>query len=130
VTVTGALDLSALSAESRYGIDLVTLDLTNAAGPMANYVNGQNYVWKLLSASSVLLPGGTAAGGTDITSLFNVSFAGWANAAPGTGNYSIRVSDGGGGIDLVVVPEPHGLIIAGFGMVMAARLACGRKRNS
>jgi fibronectin-binding autotransporter adhesin len=127
VTVTGALDLSALSAETRYGIDLVTLDLANAAGPMVNYVNGENYAWKLVSASSVLLPGGAAAGGTDITSLFNVSFAGWANPAPGTGNFSIRVSDGGSGIELVVVPEPHAVILAGIGVAIVAQL--GRKRR-
>lgn len=130
VTITGALDLSGLSTTNRYDIDLVTLDLANAAGPMANYTNGDNYVWSLVNAPSVLLAGGTATGGTDITSLFNVSFAGWANPAPGVGNYSIRVASAGTGIELVVVPEPRAAILAGIGAAIAARLARRRTRRA
>lgn len=120
LTVTGALDLTSLSGASTYLLDLTTLTSLNAAGPMANYVDGGSYTWSLVSASSVLLASGTAAAGTDITSLFNVSFANWANTAPSAGNYSVRVASDGQGINLVIVPEPNTIIFAGVGIAMAA----------
>lgn len=119
LTVTGALDLTSLSGASTYLLDLTTLTSLNAAGPMANYVAGGSYTWSLVSASSVLLASGTAAAGTDITSLFNVSFANWANTAPSAGNYSVRVASDGQGINLVIVPEPNTIIFAGVGIAMA-----------
>jgi autotransporter-associated beta strand protein len=120
LTVTGALDLTSLSGASTYLLDLTTLTSLNAAGPMANYVAGSSYTWSLVSASSVLLASGSAAAGTDITSLFNVSFANWANTAPSAGNYSVRVASDGQGINLVIVPEPNTIIFAGVGIAMAA----------
>jgi len=119
LTVTGALDLTSLSGASTYLLDLTTLTSLNGAGPMANYVAGSSYTWSLVSASSVLLASGTAAAGTDITSLFDVSFANWANTAPSAGNYSVRVGSGGQGIDLVIVPEPAAIVVTGIGIAMA-----------
>lgn len=128
LTVMGILDLSALSASNKYLLDLSTLTSLNAPGPMANYSDGASYTWSLATASSVLLDSGTAVGGTDITSLFNLSFSNWANSAPSAGNYSVKVASNGQGIDLVIVPEPDTIMFAGIGIATAGCVIWRRRR--
>lgn len=129
VTLTGTLDLTALTSSNRYSLDLATLTSGNVAGPMANYVDGGSYRWSLVnSAGGVLLLSGTAAADTDVTDLFNVSFANWQNPAPAAGNYSVRVANDGLGLDFVVVPEPGSLAFVGITLAGAA-LAIRRRRR-
>jgi hypothetical protein len=113
----GALDLSGLSAGNTFNLDLTTLT-GSASGPMANYVDGQAYTFSLATYASLSLPAGFS--GTDLTSLFSLSFDNWENAAPSLANVSIVNNPATSTINLVVVPEPGTLALAAMALTAAA----------
>lgn len=118
----GALNLSGLSSENRFNLDLITLSGT-ASGPMANYVDGQSYSFALATYSSLALPTGFS--GADLTSLFQLNMGGWLNTMPAPGNISVVNNAATSTINLVVVPEP-----TSAGLLAAAALAAGVARAS
>jgi fibronectin-binding autotransporter adhesin len=113
----GALDLSGLSVGNTFNLDLTTLTVS-ASGPMANYVDGQAYTFSLATYASLSLPAGFS--GTDLTSLFSLSFDNWENAAPSLANVSIVNNPATSTINLVVVPEPGTLALAAMALTAAA----------
>jgi autotransporter-associated beta strand protein len=113
----GALDLAGLSSASRFNLDLITLSGT-ASGLMANFVDGQSYSFAIATYSSLLLPDGFS--GSDLTSLFQLNTSGWLNPLPAPGNFSVVNNAGTNTINLVIVPEPAGLALAGLGIAAAA----------
>lgn len=121
----GALDLSGLSGESRFNLDLTTLT-GSAGGPMANYVDGQAYTFSLATYASLDLPTGFS--GNDLTSLFDPSFANWQNPAPLLANVSIVNDADAGMINLVIVPEPGPVLLLAGGAAVAA-VAWSRRRT-
>jgi autotransporter-associated beta strand protein len=120
----GALDLSGLSSGSTFALDLTTLTGT-VPGPMANYVDGQSYTFSLASYDSLTLPGEVT--GDDLTSLFTLSFANWRNTAPSLANVSVVNNTVANTIDLVIVPEPTGLAVAGIAFAAAGWLLRRRR---
>jgi len=120
----GALDLSGLSSGSTFALDLTTLTGT-VPGPMVNYVDGQSYTFSLASYASLVLPGGFS--GNDLTSLFSLSFANWRNTAPSLANVSVVNNTVANTIDLVIVPEPTGLAVAGIAFAAAGWLLRRRR---
>lgn len=120
----GALDLSGLSSVNTFVLDLTTLTGT-VAGPMANYVDGQSYTFSLASYDSLTLPGEVT--GDDLTSLFTLSFVNWGNMSPSLANVSVVRNTGANTIDLVIVPEPTGLAVAGIAFAAAGWLLRRRR---
>lgn len=120
----GVLNLSGLSESSRFILDLTTLTAGGASGPMENYVAGTEYTWRIFDALSLGLPasfGSTPyAAGTDITSLFTLLTTNWENTVPPSADISVQVASNGTGIDLVVVPEPATIALAGLGLGLAS----------
>ena len=129
----GGLNLSSLSSGGRFTLDLTTLTSSGSSGPMDNYTAGDSYTWRIFDANELTLPasfgsGPTYPAGTDITSLFNVVTTNWKNPVPDSGNVSVKVAADGKGIDLVVVPEPATLVLAGLGVGLAGLGAWSRRR--
>ena len=62
------------------------------------------------SYATLTLPGGFS--GNDLTSLFSLSFANWNNAVPS--NVFVVNNTVANTIDLVIVPEPTSLALAGI----------------
>jgi autotransporter-associated beta strand protein len=120
----GALDLTGLSSGNRFALDLTTLTGT-VPGPMVNYVDGQSYTFSLASYASLALPGGFS--GNDLTSLFTLSFVNWDNPVPSLANVSVVRNTGADTIDLVIVPEPTGLAVAGIAFAAAGWLLRRRR---
>ena len=112
-----ALNLSGLSSENRFNLDLTTL-LDTVGGQMMNYVDGQSYTFSLATYASLVLPAGFS--GNDLTSLFNPSFANWQNPAPSVANVSIVNDAATGTINLVIVPEPSAIALLAAAAAAAA----------
>jgi fibronectin-binding autotransporter adhesin len=123
----GTLSLASLTPGS-FTLDLITLS-NLVSGSMANYTPGQQYTWQIVrtAAGGVMTPSGTAVGGEDLTSLFNLVTASWASG-PVPSTIQVKVSSGGTGLDLVVVPEPETLVLAGVGVFMAGWSLWKRRR--
>jgi fibronectin-binding autotransporter adhesin len=118
LNVSGSgLNLTGLSSESRFNLDLITLSGT-ASGLMANYIDGQSYSFAIATYSSLALPTGFT--DTDLTSLFQLNTSGWLNPLPAPGNFMVINDADANTINLVIVPEPAGLALAGLGSVAAA----------
>jgi hypothetical protein len=92
---------------------------------MVNYVDGQSYTFSLASYDSLTLPGEVT--GDDLTSLFTLSFVNWGNMSPSLANVSVVRNTGANTIDLVIVPEPTGLAVAGIAFAAAGWLLRRRR---
>lgn len=120
--VTGGLNLSGLSAGGKFNLNLITLTSGNVAGPLGSpYVAGSSYQFTIATFDTLSVPGAFSnAAGSDLTSLFAISLSGWQGTQPALADISVKVNQAGTGIDLVVVPEPGALALAGIGIAAAA----------
>jgi autotransporter-associated beta strand protein len=111
-SVSGALDLSALSSSGQ--MDLVLQSLS-----IENYNTSTSYTWVIAKASSFT---GVGAGETDLTSLFNINsaaFNGGAEANLPNGGFKVVTGTDGSlrTLNLMAIPEPS------TGSMMALGLA-------
>jgi hypothetical protein len=133
VNVTsGTFSLGALADAlgSRFLLDLTTLGVGDLAGPLVNPYDGGSYTFAIASynPANFLLPTGFSnTAGTDLTGLFQINLGNWQGAQPEAGNISVKINSAANGIDLVIVPEPGTLALAGIG-IAAAGYAIRRRR--
>ena len=116
----GTFDISALTTENRFNLNLVTLNGSNSPGPLdIGYVAGASYEFQI--ASFATLGSGTYGFGanSDLTSLFTIDLAGWQGPQPSLGDMSVRVNSAGNAIQLVIVPEPGAIFLVGIGAAFA-----------
>lgn len=120
----GGFDLSQLTDQvsGRFNLELITLDALNAAGPLAVPYDGGAFTFPIASYSSgsfVLPVGFSNSPGADLTSLFQIDLESWVQPRPAAGDISVRINSSANGIDLVIVPEPGALALAGIGIAAA-----------
>jgi autotransporter-associated beta strand protein len=119
-SVTGALDLSAISSSSKMNLVLQSLSLVG-------FNVDSQYSWTLAEAGSITGAGWAA--GTDVTDRFNIDSTGFnAGTQPGRG-FNVKTASEGGLVKLVLnaVPEPT----TGSLFFMASMLwAMNRRRRS
>ena len=118
LSVTGALDLSAISSSSKMNLVLQSLSL-------AGFNADSQYSWTLAEAGSITGAGWAA--GTDVTDRFNITSTGFnAGTQPGRG-FNVKTASEGGTMKLVLnaVPEPT----AGSLVFMASVLLAMHRRR-
>ena len=124
VDISGDLDLSFLSSESPFAINLWTLSSTgpDVNGAAINFDNTQSYTWTIARVAGAIV--GFNASYFTLNLGANNGTAGWANEL---GGGSIAIVQNGQDLDLVFtaatpVPEPstYGLLLGAGALALAA----------
>lgn len=128
----GSLDLTGLSTSGKFLLDLTTLTGGNLPGPLdVAYAPGTTYQFAIASFNSLLTPTGFQnSAGSDLTGLFTIGLSQWQGTKPAVGDISVKVNSTGTGIDLVIVPEPETVWLAGIGCAIGAVLRWRRLRGT
>lgn len=129
VEISGNLDLSALSAQSTFAINLWTLASTgpDVNGFVVNFNNNQSYTWTIARVAGAII--GFDASDFTINLGATNGTSGWANEL---GGGSIAVVQNGQDLNLVFsvapIPEPstYGLLL---GISVLALAAVRRRKN-
>jgi autotransporter-associated beta strand protein len=125
-TVTGGLDLSALSSSSTFNLSL------DSPGALAGFSDISEYTWTFAKAASITGLSSTDAG-TDISSLFNILATNFNGGAGPTNGFKVVVGEIAGGytsLNLTTVPEPSASSLMGIGLGALMILRnLRRKRN-
>ena len=112
-SVTGALDMSALSSSSKMNLVLESLSI-------ANYSTSTSFSWVIAQAGSFI--GTSLADGTNVTDLFNINataFNGGLAANLPNGGFQVVVTGTEGSLrtlNLMAVPEPSTGSMLGLGL--------------
>ena len=117
VVVTN-LNLTGLSTSNKFIIDLTTLTGSNTNGPLDSaYVSGPTYIFPFVDFGSLSV-GGTfsTAANSDLTGLFSFNLTNWQGTKPSASDISVKVNSAGNGLNLVIVPEPGTIALAGIGI--------------
>ena len=126
----GGLDLTGLSTSGKFLLDLATLTGGNVPGPLdVGYSPGTTYQFTIATFNSLLTSGSFQnTAGSDLTGLFDIGLSQWQGTKPAVGDISVKVNSTGTGIDLVIVPEPEAVLLAGIGCAIGAMARWRRSR--
>jgi autotransporter-associated beta strand protein len=116
-SVTGALDMSALSSSAKMNLVLNSLSLVN-------FDTSSSYTWVIAQAGSFIGTG--LADGSNVTDLFNINATAFNNGNLPTNEFRVEVgtSEGLRTLNLMAIPEPStgSLMMFGLGGLVMARL--------
>jgi hypothetical protein len=116
-SVTGALDLSALSSTAQMNLVLSSLSI-------ANYSTTSSFSWVIAQAGS--FTGAGLADGTNVTDLFNINATAFNGGDLPTNGFKVEVGTSGDlrTLNLMAVPEPStgSLLAFGLGGLVLTRL--------
>ena len=124
-TVTGGLDLSALSSSATFNLSL------DSAGALAGFSDTASYSWTFAKAAGITGLSSTDAG-TDITSLFNISATNFNGGTGPANGFKVVVGESSMGytsLNLMAVPEPSSGALLGLGFVALLATRIIRSRN-
>lgn len=125
-TVTGGLNLSALSSSSTFNLNL------DSAGTLAGFSSTSDYSWTFAKAASITGLSSTDVG-TDISALFNILAANFNGGTGPTNGFKVVVGETSGGytsLNLMAVPEPSAASLMGIGLSALMILRNLRRRQS
>ena len=125
-TVTGGLDLSALSSSATFNLSL------DSTGALAGFSDTSEYTWTFAKAAGITGLSSTDAG-TDISSLFNIvasNFNGGTGPATGFKVVVGETSAGYTSLNLMTVPEPSASSLMGLGLGALMIVRAFRRRQS
>ena len=127
--ITGSLTIGASTGNPLF-VDLHSLTLNNAAGPLYNFNNSMSYNWRIVTTTA----GITFNTGQNVNSAFDLLLGNFNNNTGG-GHFSLNLANGNK--DLVLsftpaqVPEPKtwSMIALGFLFLFARRWSLNRHGN-
>ena len=125
-TVTGGLDLSALSSSATFNLSL------DSTGALAGFSDTSEYTWTFAKAAGITGLSSTDAG-TDISNLFNILAANFNGGTGPTNGFKVVVGETSGGytsLNLMAVPEPSAASLMGIGLGALMILRTIRRRQS
>jgi autotransporter-associated beta strand protein len=122
-SVTGALDLSALSSTAQMNLVLESLSI-------ANFSTTSSYAWVIAQAGS--FTGTGLADGTNVTSLFNIDAADFNSGVGPANGWKVEVGSANGlrTLNLMAIPEPSTGSMLGLGLVGLVVTRLLRRKNS
>lgn len=122
-SVTGALDLSALSSSGQMNLVLESLSI-------ANFSTTSSYAWVIAQAGS--FTGTGLADGTNVTSLFNIDAADFNSGVGPANGWKVEVGSANGlrTLNLMAIPEPSTGSMLGLGLVGLVVTRLLRRKNS
>lgn len=122
-SVTGALDLSALSSSGQMNLVLESLSI-------ANFSTTSSYTWVIAQAGS--FTGTGLADGTNVTSLFNIDAADFNSGVGPANGWKVEVGSANGlrTLNLMAIPEPSTGSMLGLGLVGLVVTRLLRRKNS
>ena len=125
-TVTGGLDLSALSSSATFNLSL------DSTGALAGFSDTSEYTWTFAKAAGITGLSSTDAG-TDISSLFNISATNFNGGAGPANGFKVVVGETSAGytsLNLMTVPEPSASSLMGIGLAALMIVRTFRRRQS
>ena len=122
-SVTGALDLSALSSSGQMNLVLESLSI-------ANFSTTSSYTWVIAQAGS--FTGTGLADGTNVTSLFNIDAADFNSGVGPTNGWKVEVGSANGlrTLNLMAIPEPSTGSMLGLGLAALVVTRLLRRKTS
>ena len=122
-SVTGALDLSALSSTAKMNLVLQSLPA------MDDFSASSEYSWVFAQAGSLL--GAGLADGTNVTDLFNITATAFNSGVLPNGGFKVEVgtTDGLRTLNLMAVPEPSTGAMLVFGLVGLVGVRALRRKS-
>ena len=125
-TVTGGLDLSALSSSATFNLSL------DSTGALAGFSDTSEYAWTFAKAAGITGLSSTDAG-TDISSLFNISATNFNGGTGPANGFKVVVGETSAGytsLNLMTVPEPSASLLMGLGLGALMIVRTFRRRQS
>jgi autotransporter-associated beta strand protein len=125
-TVTGGLNLSALSSSATFNLSL------DSAGALAGFSDTSEYAWTFAKAAGITGLSSTDAG-TDISSLFNISATNFNGGTGPANGFKVVVGETSAGytsLNLMAVPEPSASLLMGLGLGALMIVRTFRRRQS
>jgi autotransporter-associated beta strand protein len=121
-SVTGALDLSALSSSAKMNLVLESLST------VANFSATTPDSWVFAQAGSLVGTAFTA--GADVTDLFNINATAFNGGTGPANGWKVEVGSTGTTLNLMAIPEPSSASMLGLGLAGLVVTRLLRRKNS
>ena len=136
LSVTGNLNVAALSSGSMNLVLKSLSALPDTVGALAGFNSNDNYSWTFARAASITGATGDLTSGQDVTSLFSINGTSFnLGTAPTSGWKVMTGTETVSGttyqtLNILAVPEPSAQSLLAFGMAALVAVRSLRKKNS